>query len=411
MKKITLLVILALGHFMNAQESANSCVEILDYITGAGSFSVQDFNGTEIPTPVCASGGNNATSGEWYAYQSNTDYYVTISSDLTQNSGLDTRVHVFTGSCGNLTCLVGDDDSGSGYLTVASFNAVAGNTYYIAWDNNWDSSAFDWQLTQGDPPPTPPFSFTNTTVGINGTDRAVVDMNNDQLDDLVSINSDEINIFYQLTEGGFNQVSIPTTTADYTPSWSLAAGDIDHNGYNDLLYGGGSGVTFMKANDDGTAYEEISGSEYVFSQRSNFVDINNDGHLDAFVCHDVEPNVYYINDGFGNLTFYQGPNESGVPSGIGNHPSGGHYGTVWIDYDNDRDIDLFIAKCRGGSGTEKINELWRNDSNGSFTEVGAQPNVNMADEVQTWSSAWADFDNDGDMDAYIGASFNGKRHA
>ena len=25
-------------------------------------------------------------------------------------------------------------------------------------------------------------------------------------------------------------------------------------------------------------------------------DINNDGHLDAFVCHDVEPNVFYLND-------------------------------------------------------------------------------------------------------------------
>jgi len=43
-----------------------------------------------------------------------------------------------------------------------------------------------------------------------------------------------------------------------TPFWSLAAGDFDGNGYNDLLYGGGSGVTFMRANNDGTAFTEIS---------------------------------------------------------------------------------------------------------------------------------------------------------
>ena len=403
-KKITFISLLILGNCAFSQDSVNSCSEIGSSILAAGSFSISAVDGTEIPAPVCASGGNNASSGEWYAYQPSADYYVTISSDLTQNSGLDTRVHVYSGSCGALNCIVGDDDGGSGYLTLASFYATAGITYYIAWDNNWSGSGFDWELIEGDPPPVPPFSFTTTNVGINGTHRAAVDMNNDQLDDLVSINTESISIYYQLAEGGFNAVSIPTTPADFTPSWSLAAGDFDHNGYNYLLYGGGSGVTFMKANADGSAFEEISGSEYVFSQRSNFVDINNDGHLDAFVCHDVEPNVYYINDGLGNLNFFQGPSPDGVPSGIGNHPSGGHYGTVWIDYDNDHDIDLFIAKCRGGSGTEKINELWRNDSNGSFTEVGGDQGVNMGDEVQTWSSAWGDFDNDGDMDAYIGAS-------
>ena len=121
----------------------------------------------------------------------------------------------------------------------------------------------------------------------------------------------------RLESGGFNPVSIATTYADNAPSWSLAAGDFDRNGYNDLLYGGGNGVTFMQANADGTSYTEISGSEYVFSQRSNFVDINNDGHLDAFVCHDIQPTVYYINDGSGVLEFFQGPNEDGVPSGIG----------------------------------------------------------------------------------------------
>ena len=55
----------------------------------------------------------------------------------------------------------------------------------------------------------------------------------------------------------------------------------------------------------------------MFSQRSNFVDINNDGHLDAFVCHDVQPTVYYINDGEGNLQFFQGPNENGMASAGG----------------------------------------------------------------------------------------------
>ena len=45
----------------------------------------------------------------------------------------------------------------------------------------------------------------------------------------------------------------------------MAAADFDRNGYTDLLYGGGSGVTY-EANDDGTGFSEISGNEYVFSK-------------------------------------------------------------------------------------------------------------------------------------------------
>jgi hypothetical protein len=236
-------------------------------------------------------------------------------------------------------------------------------------------------------------SFTTQSIGTNGSDRGAVDLNGDFLDDVVSIESDNVQVFYQQTDGTFVESNIATTSANSTPSWSFAVADYDRNGYADLLYGGGSGVTFMQANSDGTAYTEVSGSQFVFSQRSNFVDINNDGHLDAFVCHDVEPNVYYINDGTGNLTYNQG--------GLGDYPSGGHYGSVWIDYDNDRDIDMFIAKC-GGEPERRDNEMHRNNGDGTFTEVGAA--LGLEDDMQTWSSAWADYDNDGDMDAWIGAS-------
>ncbi|MEL6809749.1 MAG: FG-GAP-like repeat-containing protein [Bacteroidota bacterium] len=236
-------------------------------------------------------------------------------------------------------------------------------------------------------------SFSTQSIPVNGSSRAVVDMNNDHLDDIVTIQSTNVQIFYQQSDGTLDEVNITTTPADYSPSWSLAAADYDANGYTDLLYGGGNGVTFMRANSDGTGFTEVSGSEYVFSQRSNFVDINNDGHLDAFVCHDVEPNVYYINDGSGNLSFVQG--------GIGDYPTGGHYGSVWIDFDNDRDVDMFMAKCGGGL-ERRENELFQNNGDGTFTDIA--PSAGLEDGVQTWSSAWGDFDNDGDMDGFIGAS-------
>ena len=236
-------------------------------------------------------------------------------------------------------------------------------------------------------------NFITESFPMGGYDLTVVDMNGDHLDDIVSASSTNVKIQYQQSSGGFSEVNITTPSANFLPSWSMAAADYDGNGHTDLLYGAGSGVTFMRANSTGTGFTEISGSEYVFSQRSNFADINNDGHLDAFVCHDVAPNVYYLNDGNGNLSFNQG--------GLGDYASGGNYGSIWIDYDNDRDLDMFIAKC-GGETNRRRNNMLTNNGDGTYTENAGV--LGLDDPMQTWSSSWGDYDNDGDMDLFVGAS-------
>ncbi|MEN8815899.1 MAG: FG-GAP-like repeat-containing protein [Nonlabens sp.] len=389
------------SYFANAQD-ANSCLNAIP-VTNS-TYSVGTIDGNQTNTICTTSTTNTANNAEWYVYTAAADFTVNITSDLPQNSGTDTRLHVYSGTCGALICVAGNDDvTSNNFASSTSFAATAGEVYYLAWDNRWSSSGFDFQISVSAATAPSAFAFSIASLTKLGVNRATVDMNGDGLDDTVSISSDNISINYQ-TSTGFDNVNIPTTNAVNTPTWSLAAADYDGNGYTDLLYGGGSGVTFMKANDTGTSFTQISGNEYVFSQRSNFIDINNDGHLDAFVCHDVAPNVYYINDGNGNLNFYQGADPNGVPSGLGLVANGGNYGTIWIDYDNDRDMDLFIAKCRGGSSSAKINELHRNNGDGTFTNVAALPGVNLADPIQTWSTAWGDYDNDGDMDVFIGAS-------
>lgn len=245
------------------------------------------------------------------------------------------------------------------------------------------------------------FSTNSNLVNTSHTDRCVVDMNGDTRDDIVSVSTTNIQVFYQQVDGSYLERNYPTSPANNSPSWSLAAADYNRDGFADLVYGGGNGVTFMRSVDngsgiDGVTYEEISFPQFVFSQRSNFVDINNDGNLDAFVCHDVEPNVFYINDGNGNLTYNQGS--------LGDYPTGGNYGSVWVDFDNDRDVDMFISKC-GGESARRDNEMHRNNGDGTFDEVGSS--IGLEDDMQTWSSAWADFDNDGDMDAWVGASNTG----
>jgi hypothetical protein len=396
MKKIT-LILFVLG-FVFKGNTQSSCANSLDITTDTYLMGV--VNGS-APSLYCVASGN-ATAGLWYNYTPTQNYTVTITTDLAINQGKDTRFHVYTGTCSNLVCVTGDDDSGSGFLSVASFSAISGTTYTIVFDNRWGTAAnnVSFQLIEAAPVVTPtplavPVSFSTQVVAISGSYKnGVVDMNGDHIDDIVAVSSTQVQIQQQNISGGFTVSNFTTTAATNLPTWSFAAGDFDGNGFSDLLYGGGSGVTFMKANATGTGFTQVTFPQYVFSQRSNFIDINNDGHLDAFVCHDVAPNVYYLNDGLGNLVYNQG--------GLGDVADGGNYGSIWVDYDNDTNVDLFIAKCRGAGSPAAIDELHKKNANNTFTNVGVA--ANMASGVQTWSSAWGDFDNDGYMDALVGAS-------
>lgn len=538
MKKV-LLILCAIGIIpitSFGQTSSDSCADasIATPITTAGVFTVAEFNGI-APNSICSGITGIAPNGEWYRYTPNDNYFVTVTSNLPANSGEDTRVHIYSGSCGALNCIISNDDVGGGNTTsIAMFEVQSGQTYYIAWDNAWDSDPFDFELSETLVPPI--VSFTSTSVSAPGSDRGAVDMNGDFLDDLVSISSSTLTVNYQQNDGSFNKVSYPITSdfcgSNYTASWSMAAGDYDRNGYNDLVYGNSSGAQVVKANNTGTGYSVAFRSDNVFTQRTNFVDLNNDGNLDIFVCDDTAPNEYFINKGItnhdvvidcipgvlasGSVTLVSGtsgdisgikvnnkqimsgaegfdtdlnttaqnvadnitannsnPNytasasdniititaiieddifngyvvsatsstftfieenmsggvdpidvteiQSGtelelwegddasapIAGGLGVFSSGGNYGSVWVDYDNDGDSDLFIAKC-GGEVNRRKNQLFRNNGNLSFTDVSAASN--MDDALSTWSSAWGDYDSDGDMDCFVGSSLINEDH-
>lgn len=387
-KSLLFLLLLSPIQVLLAQSTCSEAQPVTE-----GVYVVDSVSGTEVPLPVCASGGGGATAGMWYLYNTPEDKSVIITTDLPGTGSTDTRVHVHTGVCGNLICLDGDDDGGTGLSSFLNFEAQAGVDYYISFDNRWTSDGFDFEIIENEPGEIL-FGFTASPISTIGASMGAVDMNGDNLDDVVSTSSTQIHIDYQQEDGSFETVTHETGEVQFTASWSITAGDIDGNGYTDLMYGNGQGVAFLFANDDGTAYSPVETPEYVFCQRGNMSDINNDGHLDAFMCHDVAPNVFYINDGEGNLTFNQG--------GMGDTPNGGNYGSIFVDYNNDCLPDLFIAKCRGAGSPASINQMHRNNGDGTFTEVGEE--IGLADGVQTWSSAWADYNNDGYLDVFVGAS-------
>jgi len=394
MKQLFTLLMFGIPAGLLAQQNCANAVAAVPGVT----YNVAFASGSQVPAPVCAEGQNNPDNlnhGAWYKYTSTALITAVVS---TGPDNVDTRVHIYAGSCNALVCVGGDDDSGPEYAAHATFTAEAGVTYYIAFDDNWSEDNFTFTIAE-DTFIAP--LFTQHFVTIEGRKDCVVDMNGDYLDDIVAPHFEagvdmDVNVLYQ--NSGVPGFTLQTRTMPntiYRPDWSIAAGDYDKNGFNDLLFGNGGGAALVLQNDQGTAFNVVhETSQYIFSQRTNFIDIDADGNLDAFMCHDVGPNVYFMNDGQGGFDFGQG--------GLGDWSSGGNYGSIWIDFDNDGDMDLFIAKCRGGGDEAALDELHRNNGDGTFTNIAAQ--VGWANLHQAWSAAWADFDNDGDLDVLIGSS-------
>lgn len=143
---------------------ASSLIFLGAVLASLGTQAQGDFCTTAVPvTPGGytadgpASGGGAIGSclgpninADWYSYTPAGNGTWTVGSCL---GGADTRLQVYSGTCAGLTCLGSSDDfcpmtqGGSGFASeVSGLPAVAGQTYYIEWDDYWTGQGFDWYL-------------------------------------------------------------------------------------------------------------------------------------------------------------------------------------------------------------------------------------------------------------------------
>jgi hypothetical protein len=129
-------------------------------------------------------------------------------------------------------------------------------------------------------------------------------------------------------------------------------------------------------------------------------DFDDDGRLDLVVTSfdPVETMGYYRN--MGNGTFENQTKQSGLTVQLG-----GKY-LVQTDYNNDGRLDLFVS--RGAWFLLPMPQsLLRNDGGGKFTDVTKE--AGLYSEVNSTSSRWADYDNDGWLDVFLVCERPGNR--
>ncbi len=123
-------------------------------------------------------------------------------------------------------------------------------------------------------------------------------------------------------------------------------------------------------------------------------DFDKDGDTDIFAVCDVAANQFYQNDGTGHFE------EVGITNGTAYNGFGDENASMGVDcgdYDNDGWLDFFMTSYQG-----ELPVLYRNLGNGVFEDVtqvsgageGSFPHVN-------WGTGLIDFDNDGDLDIFI----------
>ena len=200
------------------------------------------------------------------------------------------------------------------------------------------------------------------------------------------------------------QVSFEDKTGDVNLAYSCGTSflgngitfhDYDGDGWDDitLCTEDGTRLQFFK-NVNGVFTEEIlivPTIDYTTKQ-VNWVDIDNDGDKDLFVTSDSNGNHLYENTGNMNLV------DITVASGL---PTSNMYtyGASWGDYNNDGFLDVYVSN-RDEVTFLIPNFLFRNNGNNTFTNVSLSAGLHQTAH-SSFCSAFFDYNNDGFQDIFV----------
>lgn len=233
-----------------------------------------------------------------------------------------------------------------------------------------------------------------TSSPLNGSGYGVAwgDYDNDGDQDLYVSNYSFGSKLYRNDGGGVFTSPFASTTPpnDNFDGTGVAWGDYDNDGDLDLYLAQANGqANKLFRNDGGGVFTDATNGLPLGDTGTTYGiawgDYDNDGDIDLYIANFGSANKLLRNDGGGVFVDATG----GTPLG----DAGDGCGVVWGDYDNDGDLDLYLV-----NGSYQANKLFRNDGGGSFSDVTGPP---LNDALFGIGAAWGDYDNDGDLDLYL----------
>jgi enediyne biosynthesis protein E4 len=196
---------------------------------------------------------------------------------------------------------------------------------------------------------------------------------------------------------------------------SVGAGDYDEDGWPDLFVANDGVDAYLYHNNrDGTFTNVGMEAGMAFSQDGGAMaamcislgDYDNDGHLDLYIS-DFQDSSDHLWRSNGKGFFDEVSDVVGITAPTRHVLS---FGGGFFDYDNDGWLDLFIANGHvypeveiafPGTPYKQINSLFHNDSKGKFVELTKTAGNGFATRYAGRGVAFADFDNDGNMDLVV----------
>ncbi|MEM6644381.1 MAG: FG-GAP-like repeat-containing protein, partial [Bacteroidota bacterium] len=263
------------------------------------------------------------------------------------------------------------------------------------------------------------FRDVASSVGLNLTEQSRMalwfDFDNDRILDLVvtgescfeSKNCENrvlLRLFRQSSEGFFTDVT-SSSGIDLAGRYDnngqyaiggLAAGDLDNDGFLDLILTMWFGNTAIFHNKGDGTFSDISvSSEVGLTFQQNWqplvADFDLDGLQDIYICADGGPNQLWRNKG--ELKFENVAEEYRVDVGFS------EMGLSVTDYDNDLDLDIYVTNITMGSSG---NHLLKNENvDGKQLFVNGASALGVKFSGWDWGCTINDFNNDGWQDLAV----------
>ena len=221
-------------------------------------------------------------------------------------------------------------------------------------------------------------------------------------------------LYHNEGAGNFRETSSTAMLTPVRPGKGLgvATADIDHDGDQEIYVANDETPNLLLINDGGRFREAAlvagvshnGGGEVEAGMGADFADYDGDGWADLFVTN-FSYETYTLYRGLGREFFQDVTTGAGLvrPTLL---PLG--FGTRFLDFDNDGDVDLYCANGHVLHNIEEIersltypmsNQLLRNDD-GYFVDISSQVGEDLRVAVSR-GLASADYDSDGDVDLLV----------